>query len=101
MERERDTLYRTFERTVVSVARQSDAKNQALEKLLLDASDAFERKKAQFTEIVRSARLDPVVLQVPSHCFPPSVLASCMTGADAPRFVARTYCIAECHTQIG
>ncbi len=63
MEHDRDVLYRTFERTVLNVAKESDSKNHALEQLLYDASEQFERKKAQFTEIVRSARLDPVVLQ--------------------------------------
>jgi len=62
-ETDRDSLYKTFESTVVNVQRKRGAKNEVLEKMLDEYKDMFEVKKAQFTSVLRASSLDPVVLQ--------------------------------------
>jgi DNA repair exonuclease SbcCD ATPase subunit len=62
LEDERDTLYTTFEDTVIDVQRRSAAKNQVLEKMLDEYQDIFEAKKVQFTSVLRASGVDTVVL---------------------------------------
>jgi len=63
MASERDRLYATFEDTVLKVQYQNNDKNVVLEKMLEEYRDIFEKKKAQFTSVLRASNLDPVVLQ--------------------------------------
>lgn len=61
VERERDELFESFESAVRQVQRRSEFKNLVLERQLDTLHDAFERKQAQFSEVLRAANLDPTV----------------------------------------
>ncbi len=60
---QRDTLYREFENIVLSVQRQSGARNHRLEAMLTDLQDQYRVKNAQFGAVLKASNLDPVVLQ--------------------------------------
>jgi chromosome segregation ATPase len=62
VEGERDNLYATFEDTVLSVQRRSEAKNTLLEKKLDSFTERYERKRTQFNEVLKAANLDSQVV---------------------------------------
>lgn len=62
VESERDRLYTTFEDTVLNVQRAANFKNDVLDRKLATMQDDFHRKRNQFTEVLREAQLDQVVL---------------------------------------
>eukprot|EP01083_Nonionella_stella_P210714 762560_1 len=62
VEHERDDLYQSFEAIIKDVNLQKNEKNDLLEKRLSDIQEQFVRKRVQFTEVLKEANLDKVVL---------------------------------------
>lgn len=58
VEKERDSLYNTFEESILRVQKSSDFHNQALEQRLRSAETSVEKSSLQVEEIIRAANLD-------------------------------------------
>merc|ERR1712187_280606 len=62
-EKERDDLYRRFQKAVREIARKAElGKNAVLEKKLENLTAQFDEKQAQLTEVLAAAKLDPSVV---------------------------------------
>merc|ERR1719265_1285348 len=63
IEKERDDLYRRFQKAVREIQRRAElGKNAVLEKKLDVISAQFDEKQAQLTEVLAAAKLDPSVV---------------------------------------
>merc|ERR1712139_353988 len=62
MEKERDDLYRRFQKGVKEIQRKSEFKNVVLEKKLEVLTGQFNEKQAQLSEVLQAAKLDPAVV---------------------------------------
>merc|ERR1712224_759599 len=62
MEKERDDLYRRFQKGVREIQRKSEFKNVVLEKKLEVLTGQFNEKQAQLSEVLQAAKLDPAVV---------------------------------------
>eukprot|EP00933_Yihiella_yeosuensis_P027197 TRINITY_DN2109_c0_g2_i1.p1 TRINITY_DN2109_c0_g2~~TRINITY_DN2109_c0_g2_i1.p1 ORF type:complete len:476 (+),score=139.97 TRINITY_DN2109_c0_g2_i1:86-1513(+) len=63
IEKERDDLYRRFQKAVREIQRKAElGKNAVLEKKLEVLSSQFEEKQAQLTEVLTAAKLDPTIV---------------------------------------
>lgn len=63
-ERDRDELYDKFSAMVEAARTRSEAKNEALEKRLAAAEYEYATRKAQVTEVLVAAKLDPSLMSV-------------------------------------
>lgn len=62
-EKERDDLYRRFQKAVREIARKAElGKNAVLEKKLENLTSQFDEKQAQLTEVLAAAKLDPTIV---------------------------------------
>merc|ERR1712187_465486 len=62
-EKERDDLYRRFQKAVREIARKAElGKNAVLEKKLENLTAQFDEKQAQLTEVLAAAKLDPSIV---------------------------------------
>jgi len=62
-EKERDDLYRRFQKAVREIARKAElGKNTVLEKKLEQLTAQFDEKQAQLTEVLTAAKLDPSIV---------------------------------------
>jgi len=63
LEKERDDLYRRFQKAVREIARKAElGKNAVLEKKLEKLTSHFDEKQAQLSEVLQAARLDPAIV---------------------------------------
>eukprot|EP00931_Biecheleriopsis_adriatica_P106683 TRINITY_DN81080_c0_g1_i1.p1 TRINITY_DN81080_c0_g1~~TRINITY_DN81080_c0_g1_i1.p1 ORF type:complete len:507 (+),score=186.48 TRINITY_DN81080_c0_g1_i1:98-1522(+) len=63
MEKERDDLYKRFQKGVRDIQRKADlGQNVVLEKKLEMLSQQFDEKQAQLTEVLTAAKLDPTIV---------------------------------------
>merc|ERR1719217_1000173 len=62
MEKERDDLYRRFQKGVREIQRKSEFKNVVLDKKLEVMTGQFNEKQAQLSEVLQAAKLDPAVV---------------------------------------
>lgn len=63
IEKERDDLYRRFQKAVREIQRKAElGKNAVLEKKLEVLTQQFEEKQAQLTEVLTAAKLDPSIV---------------------------------------
>lgn len=63
LEKERDDLYRRFQKAVREIARKAElGKNAVLEKKLDMLTNQFDEKQAQLTEVLTVAKLDPSIV---------------------------------------
>merc|ERR1719386_421367 len=62
LERERDDLYRRFQKGVREIQRKAEFKNVVLEKKLDLLTGNFHEKQAQLSEVLQAAKLDPAVV---------------------------------------
>ncbi|CAD7952603.1 unnamed protein product [Amoebophrya sp. A120] len=63
VERERDELYHEFAKGVADVKKRSEYKNVVLERKLELLQHEFQQKQVQLSEVLASAKLDPMVVQ--------------------------------------
>jgi len=61
-EKERDDLYRRFQKGVREIQRKAEFKNVVLEKKLDSCTGQFHEKQAQLSEVLQAAKLDPAVV---------------------------------------
>merc|ERR1712054_262033 len=61
-EKERDDLYRRFQKGVREIQRKAEFKNVVLEKKLDMCTGQFHEKQAQLSEVLQAAKLDPAVV---------------------------------------
>lgn len=63
LEKERDDLYRRFQKAVREIQRKAElGKNAVLEKKLEVLTAQFDEKQAQLSEVLTTAKLDPVIV---------------------------------------
>lgn len=63
IEKERDDLYRRFQKAVREIQRKAElGKNAVLEKKLEQLTAQFDEKQAQLTEVLTAAKLDPAIV---------------------------------------
>merc|ERR1712188_161954 len=61
-EKERDDLYRRFQKGVREIQRKAEFKNVVLEKKLDLCTGQFHEKQAHLSEVLQAAKLDPAVV---------------------------------------
>merc|ERR1712193_18406 len=61
-EKERDDLFRRFQKGVREIQRKAEFKNVVLEKKLEVMTGQFNEKQAQLSEVLQAAKLDPAVV---------------------------------------
>merc|ERR1719335_542483 len=63
LEKERDDLYRRFQKAVREIQRKAElGKNAVMEKKLDQLTGQYDEKQAQLTEVLAAAKLDPGVV---------------------------------------